>query len=123
MKDKLKEIIEKVTCRECAAIYGYEEHDKMIEEAVNQVVELFTPPTDISNNELYEFLYTDCIHEGGAVTQSVHRTKKGAEIAMGIHKEEERKKWLVENPTKKRQERFPFGKMEHWGVKPIELKD
>ena len=42
---------------------------------------------------VYEFIYSDCIHEGAAATISIHRTQKGAEMAMEFHKEAIRKEF------------------------------
>ena len=68
------------------------------------------------NNTLYEFLYNSCIHESAAATMSIHRTQKGAEIAMEFHKNEARKKWDEDSE-------FEFGTHEYWGVRPIKLLD
>lgn len=69
---------------------------------------------------VYEFIYSDCIHESAAGTISIHRTKKGAEIAMEFHKESKRKEWLEDHI------RCPelydvFGKSEHWGIIETQL--
>ncbi len=44
-------------------------------------------------DKVYEFWYNDCIHESAAACISLHRTKKGAEMAMEFHKNEKLKKW------------------------------
>jgi len=40
MIKKIIEIISNVTCRECGAIYGYDEHDEMIKKAAEDIVKL-----------------------------------------------------------------------------------
>jgi len=45
---------------------------------------------------VFQFIYNDCIHESSALTVSIHRTRKGAEMAMEYHKNEKRKKWEAE---------------------------
>ena len=42
---------------------------------------------------VFEFWYTDCIHESAAECISLHKTRKGAEIAMEFHKEQKRKEF------------------------------
>ena len=42
---------------------------------------------------VFEFRYSDCIHESAMATYSIHKTKKGAIKAMKAHKAIERKKW------------------------------
>ena len=42
---------------------------------------------------VYEFLYNSDCCEGAASTVSIHKTKKGAEMAMELHKNEKLKEW------------------------------
>ena len=42
---------------------------------------------------VYEFWYNDCIYESVAGCISLHRTQKGAEMAMEFHKEQKRKEF------------------------------
>lgn len=67
-------------------------------------------------DKVYEFWYTDCIHESAAACISLHKTKKGAEMALDFHKEDQRKVWAQNYPTKKDQKEMPFGTHEAWGV-------
>jgi hypothetical protein len=46
--------------------------------------------TDVSSSYVYAFMYCPCIHESSHGTISLHKTEKGAEIAMEFHKENER---------------------------------
>lgn len=81
-------------------------------------------------DKVYEFWYNDCIHESAGACISLHRTQKGAEMAMEFHKNERLKKW---NETKKwRKEHYgenykliesfsKFGDDEAWGVEEREI--
>ncbi len=42
-------------------------------------------------DKVYEFWYNDCIWESAAGCVSLHRTRKGAEMAMEFHKDQKRK--------------------------------
>lgn len=71
---------------------------------------------------LWEFLYCPCIHESAASTISLHRTKKGAELAMEFHKAEALKEfneWQegLDNTY------FKFGEHEYWEVREIEIQE
>lgn len=70
---------------------------------------------------VYEFLYNSDCCEGTASTISIHKTKKGAEMAMEFHKNEKLKEWEKEckeyPPTKE----YPFDFDQWWGVRECEL--
>ena len=70
----------------------------------------------IIREDIWEFAYTYCIHDSAMATISLHRTKKGAETAMYLHKEQERKKWKLVYPTKKEQKENPFERHIAWKV-------
>ncbi len=72
---------------------------------------------------LYEALYNPMVHESTAQTLSIHRTLKGAEMAIEFHKEENRKKWLAMFPTEEERIEFPFGHFEWWGVSEITVEE
>jgi len=74
-------------------------------------------------DKIWEFAYTDCIHESMMAAISLHRSEKGAETAMYLHKEEKRQKWKLDYPTKKEQSEMPFGTHMAWGVYERELLD
>ena len=56
MIKKIIEIISNVTCRECGAIYGYDEHDEMIKKAAEDIVKLKIIPRceDETNAEVWD---------------------------------------------------------------------
>ena len=66
-------------------------------------------------------LYNSDCCEGAASTVSIHKTKKGAEMAMEFHKNEKLKEWEKEckeyPPTKE----YPFDFDQGWGVRECEL--
>jgi len=72
-------------------------------------------------DKVYEFWYTDC-NEGAAACISLHRTKKGAEMAMEFHKEQKRKKheelYKDEEPD---MIPFAFDGMSAWGVEERDI--
>jgi hypothetical protein len=72
-------------------------------------------------SEVWVALYNPMIHESAYTPISVHKTEKGAQMAMDFHKEEERKRWIEMYPTKEDQEEYPFGHFERWNVLKIEL--
>lgn len=72
--------------------------------------------------KVFEFAYSECIYEGGCVTQSIHKTLKGAEIALDFHKDQMRKEWL-ELWNEREREEFPFGDTERWIIKETEVID
>jgi|AntDeeMinimDraft_5_1070356.scaffolds.fasta_scaffold15180_2 hypothetical protein len=64
---------------------------------------------------VYEFYYNDCIHESMAACISLHRTRKGAEMAMEFHKEQKRKEF--EELYKDEEDiDWTFDSMCAWGV-------
>lgn len=71
---------------------------------------------------VYEFIYSSCIHESSAGTISIHKTEKGAQIAMEFHRENERKEWY-ELYAKNNPFNAVFGEHEFWGVREVEVKD
>jgi len=75
---------------------------------------------------VYQFLYNECIHESSAMTVSIHKTRKGAEMAMDFHKEQKRKEWDEMNKDRDPKDTFDYGKfglMEWWGIGEIEILD
>ena len=45
---------------------------------------------------VYEFLYNSNCHESSYRTMSIHKTRKGAEMAMEFHKAETKKYYIKE---------------------------
>ena len=72
--------------------------------------------------KVFEFAYSECIHESGCVTQSIHKTRVGAEMALDFHKEQMHKEWLELWDEKERLE-FSFGDMENWIIKETEVQE
>lgn len=78
----------------------------------------------IMENKVYAFVYSSCIHEEGAVTQSLHWTRKGAEIAMEFHKENARKEFEeLSKQVDIEEYGFKFGEHEYWGVREEIIQD
>ena len=71
---------------------------------------------------VYQFLYCGCIHESAYATMSLHKTKEGAERAMNVHKEFERKEFNERYSDEFKKE-IKFGMHEDWAIGEIELKD
>ena len=70
---------------------------------------------------VYEFWYNDCIYESAAACMSLHRTKRGAEIALSFHKEQVRKEHEELWKDEPEGETFPFDSMCAWGVREREV--
>ena len=70
---------------------------------------------------VYEFLYNSDCCEGAASTISIHKTKKGAEMAMEFHKHEKLKEWEKECKEYPPAKEYPFDFDQWWGVRECEL--
>ncbi len=84
------------------------------DEKINQVLE----------NKIYEFLYNSNIWESAFQTISCHRTRAGAEKAMGEHKAKAKEKFdklYKNNPGLKID--IEFGEHEDWQIGETELLD
>jgi hypothetical protein len=77
----------------------------------------------MDTTKIWEFGYTDCIHESAMAAISLHKTKKGAETAMYLHKEKERKKWkkMFGDEIKQKEEGMTFETHCAWAVFEREL--
>ena len=65
-------------------------------------------------DKLYGFFYCPCIDESVAALVSLHRTERGAEMAMEFHKAHELKsfeEWADES--------FTFGQFERWEIEEV----
>jgi hypothetical protein len=73
--------------------------------------------------EVYEFLYTDNIHESAMATMSLHRTKKGAYKAMRAFLESKYAEWYDERILKGKDKDWvdKFGLHCAWAIQPIML--
>ena len=75
---------------------------------------------------VYEFLYNSDCCESAAATMSIHKTKKGAEMAMEFHKAEKQKQWdemrkLDEENDPEYWKEFKWDFDQWWGVRECEL--
>jgi hypothetical protein len=73
---------------------------------------------------LFEALYNECYHESSYATISLHRTHKGAEMAIEWHKAERQKEWEDLYSDKTDPFWMPFSESsERWGINEIEVQD
>lgn len=72
---------------------------------------------------LHLFLYNPHILNSGWITQSIHQTRKGAELAMEAHREELLKEWEERKKEDPALEECPFGKCQDWRICEFELLD
>lgn len=72
--------------------------------------------------KVFEFAYSECIHESGCVTESIHKTRKGAEIALEFHKAHKRIEW-EDMWNKEERKIHVFGAMENWIIVETEVQD
>ena len=74
-----------------------------------------------NDGNVYEFMYNSDCCESSSHTMSVHKSKKGAEMAMEFHKNEVKvlheKLWEGENPE------FTWDYDQAWQVRKTDLKD
>ena len=71
--------------------------------------------------KVYAFLYNSCIYESAHATMSLHKTRKGAEMAMEFHKaEKEKEHWEIYNKPEDC-DTNPFGEHEDWRVEEMEV--
>ena len=72
---------------------------------------------------VYAFKYNPCIHESAYATMSLHKTRRGAEMAMAFHKaEKEKEHWAIYN----RPDDYytsPFGEFEGWLVTEMDVEE
>lgn len=74
-------------------------------------------------NVVYEFLYNSSCSESSAATVSIHRTLRGAEMAMEFHKNEKLKEWEHECKEYPPSKDFPFDFDQWWGIRESYLLD
>lgn len=72
--------------------------------------------------KVYEFLYNSDCCESAASTMSIHKTKKGAEMAMEFHKAEKKREYdeLYDDEYK---EDFDWDFDQWWGVRETNLAE
>ena len=97
-----------------------QEEDTRIIEAIDttSLNECYVP---VSTSTVYESLYNSDCCEGAASTISIHKTKKGAEMAMEFHKNEKLKEWEKECKEYPPAKEYPFDFDQWWGVRECEL--
>ena len=71
--------------------------------------------------KVYELWYSDCIYESAAGCISLHRTKKGAKMAMEFHKEEKRKEYEKRYKDVPEDMKVAYDSMCEWGVREREV--
>ena len=77
----------------------------------------------MKSNIIYIAMYNPMIYESSYGILSVHKTQKGAEMAIEFDKEERRKEWMGIYSTKEEQDLNPFGKFESWAVRVDKLME
>lgn len=77
----------------------------------------------MGKEKVFIAMYNPMIYESSFGIISIHKTERGAQMAMEFHKEERRKEWLEMYPLKEEQEEFLFGEFESWKVGEAELLD
>ncbi len=79
--------------------------------------------------KVFAFKYNPMIEESSYATISLHEIKKGAELAMELHKSEKKQEWKVFDRWRRKEygDRYklisvtPFGFWERWIVEEIEV--
>lgn len=76
-----------------------------------------------NNKELvYLFLYNPMVYSNTWTTQSVHKTRKAAELAMEQHKALAHSKWEQDFISPEERMTHPFGKYEDWRINAMILQ-
>ena len=75
----------------------------------------------IKKQIVYEFLYNSECYESTSATISIHKTKKGAEMALEFHKNERLKEWEQECKEYPKCKERPFDLYQWWTVREREL--
>jgi len=65
-------------------------------------------------------MYNPQIHESAFGVISVHKTRRGAEMAIEFDKKEKKKEWEEIYPEEDRWE-FPFGIFELWTIREFNI--
>lgn len=79
---------------------------------------------------VYEFLYNSDCCESTAATISIHKTRKGAEMAMEFHKNEIKEIYETNYPKDSKdknviymREEYPFDYDQWWGIRETKLEE
>ena len=80
--------------------------------------------------KVYEFLYNSDCCESAAATISIHKTLKGAEMAMEFHKNEVKVKYEEDYPKDSKdkdvihiRKDYPFDYDQYWGIRETNLEE
>jgi len=94
-----------------------------INDKIGEIIQEYADLQLKENETVYAFRYCDCIFESNYATKSLHRTAKGAEMALDFHKNERRKEWEEIYPTEKDKKEYPFGAHEGWDIKETKIEE
>ena len=83
----------------------------------------FCDKCDTNIEVVYQFLYNSDCCESAATTISIHKTRKGAEMAMEFHKNETKRNFENEKITELTIIDFPWDYDQWWGVSETQLND
>lgn len=70
--------------------------------------------------KVYAFMYNPMIEESAYATMSLHKTRKGAEMALDFHKVTKIKEWRELYPTSK-DEPCKINRFQDWIIKEVEI--
>ena len=107
----------------CVFDYIYKYDRRFITILRIRLRQLFRIKTRIEKvNEVYELIYTDCIHDSAYSTMSTHKTKKGAYVTMRKFLIDGYNEWREEG-IKDGKQYFKFGLHTDWAIRTIKLED
>ena len=70
---------------------------------------------------VFEFVYNPNCSESAIATLSIHKTLKGAQMALDFHKAEKMEKWEIACEENKFNKDFPFDYDQYWGIIETDL--
>lgn len=73
-------------------------------------------------DKVFAFMYNPMIEESAYATVSLHRTRRGAEMAMEFHRNEVYKEWKEIYPYKE-EEPYEFGTFESWIIAELNVAE
>lgn len=75
------------------------------------------------NNKIYAFVYNSCIYESQGGVVSLHKKRKGAEMALEFHKTNEYKEWERIFVNDESWIDSEFGETESWYIVEYDILD
>ena len=72
-------------------------------------------------DKIFVALYNPMIYESSFGIINIHKTRKGAEMAMEFHKKKLKKEWKNLHKTTEERKDIPFGEFQSWLVLEYEL--